>query len=183
MERAYALWRAFQDRFLGRVAALLLIGCTLLAILEVVRRYVFGVSFEWQQDAVVFFILAGVFLYFGISQRHDAHLNVTVFMQGLELAGPRAFRVAQVLAFVARCVAFLFLLAVVWWGVPEVYENYGYGIRTESLAFPLAPFLLTLLIGFVFMAVSMFFQIYREYHKLRGRTVLVEPPEPAHMPD
>ena len=33
-------------------------------------------SFEWQQDAVTLFILSGVFLYFGISQRRGAHLNV-----------------------------------------------------------------------------------------------------------
>ena len=73
MEKAYAIWRAFQDRVLGRIAALLLLGCTLLALLEIFRRYVFGVSFDWQQDAVVFFILSGVFLYFSISQRRDAH--------------------------------------------------------------------------------------------------------------
>ena len=65
MERAYAVWRAFQDRVLARAAALLLIGCTLLALLEVVRRYAFGYSFEWQQDAVTFITLSGVFLYFG----------------------------------------------------------------------------------------------------------------------
>jgi hypothetical protein len=32
-----------------------------------------------------------------------------------------------------------------------------------------------LLVGFAFMAVSLFFQIYREIQKLRGRTVLEEP--------
>ena len=66
MERAYAIWRALQDRFLAHAAALVLLGCTLLALLEVVRRYAFGMSFEWQQDAVTFFILSAVFLYFGI---------------------------------------------------------------------------------------------------------------------
>ena len=62
MEKAYAIWRAFQDRYLERAAALLLVGCTLLALLEIFRRYVLGVSFEWQQDAVTFFTLSGVFL-------------------------------------------------------------------------------------------------------------------------
>ena len=71
MERAYAAWRAFQDRFLGHAAALLFVGSTLLALVEVVRRYLLGASFEWQQDAVTYFILSGVFLYFGISQRRS----------------------------------------------------------------------------------------------------------------
>ena len=39
------MWRAFQDRILSRAAALLLVGCTLLALLEIVRRYILGVSF------------------------------------------------------------------------------------------------------------------------------------------
>jgi hypothetical protein len=39
----------------------------------------------------------------------------------------------------------------------------------------MAPFLVALIVGFIFMAVSVFFQIYREYHKLRGRSVLEEP--------
>ena len=64
---------------------------------------------------------------------------------------------------------------MVWWGIPEVRASLEYGSRTESLGFPMAPFLCVLLVGFAFMAVSMFFQIYRDIQKLRGRTVLVEP--------
>ena len=51
MNRLYFAWRTFQERFVQYVAAALLLALTLLAGLEVIRRYVFGVSFEWQQDA------------------------------------------------------------------------------------------------------------------------------------
>jgi TRAP-type C4-dicarboxylate transport system permease small subunit len=182
VERAYAIWRAFQDRVLGRAAALLLLGCTLLALAEIFRRYALGLSFEWQQDAVTFFILSGVFLYFGISQRHSAHLSVTVVPEVLEVLGPRARRAAEVVRLVALVISCLFMLAVAWWGIPEVRESAHYESRTESLAFPMWPFLAVLLVGFAFMAVSMFFQIYREIQKLRGRTVLEEPldEEAAH---
>jgi TRAP-type C4-dicarboxylate transport system permease small subunit len=177
VERAYALWRAFQDRFLAHAAALLLLGCTLLALLEVARRYVLGHSFEWQQDAVTFFTLSGVFLYFSISQRHSAHLSVTVLPEVLEVLGPRARRAAEVVRLIGLVISFLFLLAVVWWGIPEVRESRHYESRTESLAFPMWPFLAALLAGFAFMVVTMFFQIYRGVQKLRGRKVLEEPPE------
>lgn len=182
MERAYAAWRAFQDRFVGRVAALLLLGCTLLALLEIFRRYALGLSFEWQQDAVTFFTLSGVFLYFAIAQRHGTHLSVTVVPEVLDALGPRARRAADVVRLVALVFSCIFLCAVVWWGIPEVRESAHYESRTESLAFPMWPFLAVLLVGFAFMAVSMFFQIYREIQKLRGRTVLEEPPdeEAAH---
>jgi TRAP-type C4-dicarboxylate transport system permease small subunit len=183
VEKAYAIWRAFQDRYLERAAALLLVGCTLLALIEIFRRYVLGLSFEWQQDAVTYFTLSGVFLYFGIAQRHGAHLSVTVVPEVLEaLGGPRARRAAELVRLVALVISFAFLVAVAWWGIPEVRESAHYESRSESLAFPMWPFLAVLLVGFAFMAVSMFFQIYREVQKLRGRTVLEELPEEDAAP-
>ena len=174
MEKAYQIWRAFQDRFLAHVAALLLLGSTLLALLEIFRRYILGVSFDWQQDAVTFFILSGVFLYFGISQRHSEHLNVAVLTETLDSLGPRSRRASEFVKLVALVFSFVFLVAVVWWAVPEVRDSIEYEGRTESLAFPMWPFLMVLLVGFAFMAVSMFFQIYFEIQKLRGRAVVEE---------
>ena len=183
MEKAYAIWRAFQDRILGRAAALVLLGCTLLALVEIFRRYALGVSFEWQQDAVTFFTLSGVFLYFSISQRHGEHLSVTVVPELLEALGPRARRAAEIVKLIALVFSFVFLLAVVWWGIPEVRESVHYETRTESLAFPMWPFLAVLLVGFAMMTVSLFFQIYRGVQKLRGRSVLEEPSEAKEAPD
>lgn len=177
MEKAYQLWRAFQEKVLGPVAAALLFGCTLLALLEVARRYAFGQSFYWQQDAVTYIILSAVFLYFGIAQRRESHLNVTVFIELVEAVGPRARVAADIVRLLGAVFSLVFLLAVVWWGVPEVMDSQKYNTRTESLLLPLAPFLWALLIGFVFMAVTMVFQVYRAFHKLRGRSVLEEPAE------
>ena len=169
------IWRAFQDRLLAPAAALLLIGCTLIALLEVVRRYAFGFSFEWQQDLVTFATLSGVYLYFGIAQRYGSHLNVTLLTDTLDTVGPRAHAVAEIVRLVALVFSCLFLLLVLWWGLPEVEDALKYETRTESLAFPMWPFLAALLAGFAFMAVTMFFQIYRQVQKLRGLTVLEEP--------
>ncbi len=175
MEKAYAAWRAFQERVLAHAAALLLLGCTLLAIVEIFRRYILGFSFEWQQDAVTFFILSGVYLYFGVSQRRDAHLTVTLVPEVLAAFGAR--RAAEVVKLIALLFSFVFLIAVVWWGIPEVEDSLKYGSRTESLAFPMWPFLAVLLVSFAFMALTMFFQIYRAIQGLRGRSVLEEPAE------
>jgi TRAP-type C4-dicarboxylate transport system permease small subunit len=171
VERAYAAWRRFQDKILAPAAALLLIGFTLLALVEVARRYLLGVSFEWQQDAVTFFILSGVFLYFSVSQRKDAHLQVTLVPELLNLAGPRAKLAAVLVKLLALVFSFLFLCAVVWWGIPEVEDSFKYETRTESLAFPMGPFLAVLLVSFAFMAITMLFQIYFSVQKLRGTPV------------
>jgi TRAP-type C4-dicarboxylate transport system permease small subunit len=171
VEKAYAAWRTFQDRFLAYAAALLFVGSTLLALVEVARRYILGVSFEWQQDAVTFFILSGVFLYFSLSQRKEAHLTVTVLPEVLTALGPRARVAAQVVKLVALAFACAFLFLVVWWGIPEVEDAVKYESRTESLAFPMWPFLAALLLGFAFMAITMAFQLYFAIQKLRGRAV------------
>jgi TRAP-type C4-dicarboxylate transport system permease small subunit len=177
MEKAYVIWRAFQDKVLGRVAALLLIGCTLLALVEIFRRYILGLSFEWQQDAVTFFILSGVYLYFGIAQRSQSHLNVALLTESLETVGPRARQVADLVRLLALIISFVFMLLVMWWGVPEIEDSFKYESRTESLAFPMWPFLVVLMVSFGLMAVTLFFQIYRQAHKLLGRSVLEDPAE------
>jgi TRAP-type C4-dicarboxylate transport system permease small subunit len=177
MEKAYAAWRKFQDGVLAHAAGVLFVGATLLALLEVARRYVLGLSFEWQQDAVTFFILSGVFLYFSVSQRRDAHLTVTLIPELFNVFGGRWRTAADIVKLAALMYSCLFMAAVVWWGLPEVEDSLKYEARTESLAFPMWPFLAVLLTSFAFMAITMVFQIYRAAQALRGRSVLEEPAE------
>ena len=179
MLRAYSAWRAFQDWILAPAGAVLFVGSTLLALLEVARRYVLGLSFEWQQDAVTFFILSGVFLYFSISQRRDAHLTVTLIPELFNVFGGRWRVAAEAVKLLALVYACLFMAAVVWWGLPEVEDSIKYESRTESLAFPMWPFLAVLLFSFASMAITMLFQIWFTIERLRGRRV----PEEEHAHD
>ena len=179
MEKAYAAWRAFQDRVVAPAAGLILLGCTLLAIVEIFRRYILGYSYEWQQDAVTFFILSGVYLYFSVAQRHDEHLNVAVLTESLISIGPRSRRAAEYVKLFAYVFTCVFLAAVTWWGIPEVEDSFKYESRTESLAFPMWPFLAVLLTGFALMAVTAFFQAWQTIQKLRGHAVHEEQITPA----
>jgi len=174
VEKAYKAWRAFQENVLAPIAGVLFVGSTLLALLEVVRRYVLGVSFEWQQDAVTFFILSGVFLYFSVSQRREAHLTVTLIPELFNVFGGRWRAAAELVKLAALLFSCAFMAAVVWWGLPEVEDAVKYESRTESLAFPMWPFLAVLLFSFACMGITMLFQIYRAVHALRGRAVLEE---------
>jgi TRAP-type C4-dicarboxylate transport system permease small subunit len=174
VEKAYAAWRAFQDRILAPAAAVLFVGFTLLPLLGVGRRYLLGYSFEWQQDAVTFFILSGVFLYFSISQRRDAHLTVTLIPELFQVFGGRWRKAAEVVKLIALVFSCAFMAAVVWWGLPEVEDAIKYESRTESLHFPMWPFLAVLLFSFACMGITMLFQIWRAVQALRGRTVLHE---------
>jgi TRAP-type C4-dicarboxylate transport system permease small subunit len=120
-------------------------------------------------------MLSGVYLYFSVAQRKGSHLAVTVVPEILAVAGPRARIAGEIYKLVALGFSMLFLVAVVWWGIPEVEDGMRYGTTTESLAFPLWPFLAALLAGFAFMAVTMAFQFYFGVQKLRGRPVPEEP--------
>jgi len=173
MEKAYAAWRVFQDRFLSYAAAILFVGATLLALVEVVRRYLFGLSFEWQQDAVTYFVLSGVFISFGASQRRDSHLAVTLVPELLSHYG--LAKADVLIRLFARVFTMAFLIAVVWWGIPEIEDAIKYESRSESLSFPMWPFLAVLIVSFAFMAITMAFQVYRAVQALRGITVLEEP--------
>jgi TRAP-type C4-dicarboxylate transport system permease small subunit len=115
-----------------------------------------------------------VFLYFSISQRREAHLTVTLIPELFNVFGGRWRLAAEAVKLVALVFSFAFMVAVVWWGLPEVEDSIKYEARTESLAFPMWPFLAVLLFSFASMAITMLFQIYREVQALRGRTVLVE---------
>ena len=74
------------------------------------------------------------------------------------------------------------MAAVLWWGVPEVEDSFKYEARSESLAFPMWPFLAVLWVGFACMVITLLFQVYRGVQKLLGHEVLPEEdrPEGSH---
>lgn len=170
MRRAYIIWRAFQDRFLQYVAALLLLGPTLLALLEVVRRYIFGQSFSWQQDAVTYGILSGVFLFFAITQSRDLHLRVNLVPSLLASHGSETARlIAKLLVVFGAVLGLVFCAYLVWRGIPVAERMVTRNRMTESLVIPLWPFFITFLVGVAMMAVSFLFQAYAGLLAVLGR--------------
>ncbi len=175
MNRLYYAWRTFQERVVQYVAAALLLALTLLAGLEVIRRYVFGVSFEWQQDAVTFGILAGVFLFFAITQSRGAHLRVTIVLILLRGKAGRPGRIAAGLFEVfGAAVGLAFCAWLVWRGLEVADLMILQQRKTESLAFLLWHFFAVFLLGMAFLAVSHAFQLYHQICLLLGREGLAE---------
>ena len=65
---------------LGWIASAMLLGLTLFALLEIIRRYIFGVVFEWGQDAIIVGMVAAVACYFGVTQIRRGHLAMSAMM-------------------------------------------------------------------------------------------------------
>ena len=174
MNTLFAAWRTFQDSFLQYVSGALLLGLTLLAVLEVIRRYGFGVSFEWQQDAVTYGILSGIFLFFGITQTRKAHLRVTVLLLVLrERCGRWGIALATAFEIFGRVVAVALCTYLVWRGVEVVELMISQKRTTESLVFPLWPFFSIFLTGIAFLAISFLFQLWHDIQVLCGNEGLV----------
>ena len=169
MNSLYNSWRSFQDNFLQYLSAILLVGLTLLALLEVVRRYVFGVSFEWQQDLVTFGILSGIFLFFGITQARKAHLRVSALLLLLrEKCGPSGRLIARFAEIFGQLLAVWICAYIVWTSIDHLFYLIKEGRKTESLYFSMWPFFLTFLISIGFLGISFFFQLWNEIRLLLG---------------
>ncbi len=124
--------------------------------------------------------------------RHAGHIavwsgiaggaTVTLIPELFNVFGGRWRLAAEWVKLAALAFSCAFMVAVVWWGIPEVEDSIKYESRTESLAFPMWPFLAVLLASFACMAITMLFQLWFAVEKLRGRAVPEEAPdrEPTH---
>ena len=67
------LIKSYISLILGNLSAYLMIGVTLFALAEIIRRYIFGVVFEWGQDAVIYAMVSSVALYICVTQIYRGH--------------------------------------------------------------------------------------------------------------
>jgi TRAP-type C4-dicarboxylate transport system permease small subunit len=161
MNTIYRAWRFLQDKILGYFAALILFSATILGVIEIIRRYLFGYTFYWGQDAVTYFLVGAAFLYFGVAQAQRTHLAVTVLPEKLVQSG--RLRLGFAVRASASLLGLLFVAGFVWWGWPAAERTMMLGRMTESMVIPLWPFQFVLLFGMITMGVTLFFQFWREF--------------------
>ncbi len=168
-DRAYRVVRFLLDDLIGNLAILAMFLGTSLAIVEVFRRYMFGVVYDWGQDAVTYGIVTSVFLYFAVTQARRSHLRVSFVMDAFEVRD-KILPVMIVRALLtAMCLALYSALAV--WGIPTVERSMMMERTTLSMVLVIWPFQLSLVVTFVLMAVVSFFQLYQDVRALFGKTV------------
>ncbi|UYN97445.1 MAG: TRAP transporter small permease [Enhydrobacter sp.] len=177
MVTIYKTWRFFQDRVVGYAAALILLGMTILSVVEIFRRYVQGQTFHWGQDAVTYFMVTATFIYFGTCQAQRTHLAVTILPEWLRRSG--RVKLGLAVQAIASLLGILFVVAVIWWGHPAAERALKLERMTESMIIPLWPFMYALLVGLALMGVTLLFQFYRDVMRLVGRDPF--PWEPNHL--
>ena len=165
MDNFYKISQKIQSSItavLGRCSALLMIAVTLFALAEIFRRYIFGVVFEWGQDAVIYMMVSSVAFYICVTQINRNHLVMTAFLQLLNAKG--FYRT------VGFCKIFISLFVSVFTGslTYTAYSTIEYSIqigeRTESLFFFMWPFYFILALGMGLMSLVAFLQFIEDIH-------------------
>lgn len=141
---------------LGWVASALLLILTLFGLLEIVRRYVFGVVFEWGQDAIIVGMVAAVALYIGATQTRRSHLVMNAIVQLCHAQG--YFRMVGIMRILVSAIVSIFCGSLCVTGWSTVSYAFERDLSTYSLLIPLWPFYLVLMVGFGLMSLIAFLQ-------------------------
>ena len=169
LDKAYRGLRFFTDKIVGYIAAIVMFGMTALALLEILRRYLFGVTFQWGQDAVTYFIVGSIALFFAVTQARRSHLQMSALLDLLKAKGMVRL-VMYIRAFTSVC-SLLFYSAFAAWGWSNVERTYATGRMTQSLEIIMWPFQFMLQAGFALMAIITLFQLYQDIQAIRGKKV------------
>lgn len=169
LDQTYKALRFFTDRIVGNLASVVMLGATCLALVEIFRRYVLGLVFHWGQDAVTYFIVSAIFLFFAVTQARRSHLAMGAVLDWLKAKG--YVRTVMSIRMFVSLFAMCFSASFVYWGYPSAERVMMMGRTTQSMILPLWPFQYALLAGFALMTVISLFQFYQDVQALRGKKV------------
>jgi TRAP-type C4-dicarboxylate transport system permease small subunit len=154
---AFSSWmKEWIHTVLGWISSAMLLLLTLFALLEIIRRYIFGVVFEWGQDAIIVGMVAAVAFYFCVTQVRRSHLVMNAIVQLLHARG--YLKTVGLLKIAVSAAIVLFCGAVGATGWPTLSYAWERDLSTYSLLIPLWPFYLILMIGFLMMSFVAFLQ-------------------------
>jgi C4-dicarboxylate transporter DctQ subunit len=137
------------DRVLTRVENILAASAlglaTLITVVAVVLRYVFGIFLFWSEEAIIYLIIYSTFLGAVITLRHNEHVNVDIL---LVLLKKRGKHVVAVLAAAVTVTYFAVIGAYAWL---LLFEPFSTSTITPSLKLPLWVVEAAVPIGFTLM--------------------------------
>jgi len=148
------------DLVVGWVSAVMLLTLTLFALLEIIRRYIFGVVFEWGQDALIVGMVAAVALYFGVTQIRRSHLVMNAIVQLLHSRG--YLKTVGFLRVIVSAIIVIFCGAIGITGWATLSYAIERELTTYSLLIPLWPFYLILMFGFLLMSFVALLQLIED---------------------
>jgi TRAP-type C4-dicarboxylate transport system permease small subunit len=169
IDKLYRGFRMLLDNVVSVAAVLTMVAATWLAIFEVARRYIFGVVFDWGQDAVTYGLVASIFLYFAVTQARRSHLRVGAGIEVLERMGMH--KTILVIRTMISGVSMTLYGGLAWWGIPAYERSLLMERTSQSMVIYIWPFQLVLVISFALMCFVCLFQLYQDVQAVRGKEV------------
>ncbi len=121
------------DRYLMIITGAALVFATLLTFLGVILRYVFGISFEWNEEICRYSMIIIVYFWAGAMIRSKQHIYLSLFSDRLQGRGQDFHR------FITGILAAALGIPIAIWGFQLTVGAYEAELRTMSLLFPLWP--------------------------------------------
>lgn len=104
----------------GYIAALSILGATLIIVHQVVVRYVFKIPTIWQVETAIYLLIAATFLGAPYGLKENAHINIDLLIIKLPVARRRKLDIATSLIAMLFCFFLAYRGGVMWW---EAFEG------------------------------------------------------------
>lgn len=129
------------------MVVILMLVATVVAIVQVVARYVFNNSLYWSEELILYSLITMSFLAASMGVRYAAHISVEMLYA---FAGPRLTRV---LKYVATLLGFAFAATLVYYGGRLFINTSNMGQLSPAMKVPVAYIYLTIPVAGAFMLV------------------------------
>lgn len=108
----------------------LILTATLVAIAQVIARYVFNNSLYWSEEVILYALITMSFLTMGMGVRYASHISVEALYA---FVSPRAARSLQI---AAACLGVIFAAVLIWYGGKLVVNTARMGQLSPALRIP-----------------------------------------------
>jgi TRAP-type C4-dicarboxylate transport system permease small subunit len=158
----------FEKRVMTPIFMVGTFGILSLAVVAVALRYIWGISYQWQSDYMVYFFIAFVFLHLGITERNNSHLKMTLLFEVLTNKG--LYRTAGILRMVAAGSGIIYLGFFVYWGYNLMSFARSIQRVTESRALKIWPFYLSMIVGHAMFLLWVLYRFKVDYRAFIDKT-------------
>ena len=124
---------------------ILMLVATVVAIVQVVARYVFNNSLYWSEELILYSLITMSFIAASMGVRYAAHISVEMLYA---FAGPKLTRV---LKYVAAILGFIFAATLVYYGVRLFINTSNMGQLSPAMQIPVAYIYLAIPVAGAFM--------------------------------
>jgi len=143
------------DRPLLVVTGIALLFSTILTFIGVILRYIFGISFEWNEELCRYSMIFIVYFWAGSMIRKKEHIFFNLLSDRLR------GKAQDVHGFIVAILTVALGVPIIAWGVELVSSARASELKTLSLLFPLWPAYALIPLGMIFIVIHGLLEILR----------------------